>query len=524
MPPTQLTILIVDDSLEDSETYRRYLLTDSKYTYRILESAYGESGLELCRQVEPDAILLDFLLPDIDGLEFLSALKTQIGCTHLPVVMLTGQGNEAIAVQAMKSGASDYLVKGKITPESLRLAIHNVVEQSRLKRQLESSEERFHTSIENMLDCFCIYTSVRDESGRIVDFLIEYVNAAACAANGMTKEEQTGKRLLEVLPYHRETELFDDYCIVLESGNPLVKEVLVYADIFNNQSLPRTLDIRAAKLNDGVVAAWRDITSRKVAEEEIGKALAKEKELNELKSRFISIASHELRNPLTTILSSAQLLEYYSHKWPEEKIRSFLQRIQTSVKNMTGLLNDVLALAKSEAGKQQFNRAPLHLVQFCRELTEEMQLSAGSRHPINFISCATPDGDESRSVIAWMDEKLLRHIFSNLLSNAIKYSPQGGAVYFKLAIEDKVALFQVQDSGIGIPPEDLPRLFESFHRAKNVGKIPGTGLGLAIVKNSVELHGGTLAVESEVGRGTTFTVNLPLNYQGEENSEQNFNN
>ncbi len=269
MTQNQRTILIVDDCLEDRETYRRYLLQDDLYTYTILEEEYGENGLELCSLVNPDAILLDFLLPDIDGLEFLNELKTISHKTNVPVVMLTGQGNEAIAVQAMKSGASDYLVKGNTTPESLRLAIHNVVERAHLRRQLEQSEKRFGTSVENMLDCFGIFTSVRDESGRIVDFLVEYLNAAACASNGMTKEEQIGKRLLELLPAHRHTGLFNEYCRLVETGEPLFKESFVYADTFNKQLLTRAFDIRAARLGDGFVATWRDISDRKQAQERL---------------------------------------------------------------------------------------------------------------------------------------------------------------------------------------------------------------------------------------------------------------
>ncbi len=528
MPENQRTILIIDDSVEDRETYRRYLLGDSKYNYTILEEEDGEKGLKLCRLVKVDAILLDFLLPDIDGLEFLKELKTGVDITNLPVVMLTGQGNEAIAVQAMKSGASDYLVKGNMTAESFRLAIQSVVEQTHLKKKLEQSEQRFRTSVENMLDCFGIYTSIRSSSGQIVDFLVEYVNRAACASNRMTAEEQIGKRLLELLPYYRETKLFDDYCLVVEGGEPLVKEVLVDADIFGNQHLPKTFDIRAAKLDDGVVVAWRDITAQKLAEAEIIKALDKEKELSSLRSRFISIASHDLRTPLTSILSAAECLEHYSYRWTEEKKLSYLHRIQASVKEMTALLNDVLLLATSEAGKIEFNPAPLDLIKFCRQLTEEMQLGAGEAHTINFISGTLPlapankslsfppptsRGLEEGSVIACMDTKLLRHIFTNLLSNAIKYSPQGGSVYFKLTIEDGVAIFQVQDEGIGIPPQELPRVFESFHRGQNVGSIPGTGLGLSIVKTSCSLHGGTITVESELNKGASFTVCLPLNYQ-----------
>jgi signal transduction histidine kinase len=235
---------------------------------------------------------------------------------------------------------------------------------------------------------------------------------------------------------------------------------------------------------------------------EVRKALEKEKELNELKTRFITTTSHEFRTPLATILSSAELLEYYSHKLPESEKQELLQQIETATKRMTQLLNDVLAINKAEAGKVELKPAPLNLEKFCREIVAEMQLSAGNKHEIVFVN----SGDCTSAV---MDEKVLQHILSNLLSNAIKYSPAGGIVEFKLACQDREATFQIQDSGIGIPPKDREKLFESFHRAQNVGNIAGTGLGLSIVKRMVDLHGGKISVQSEVGVGTTFTVTIP---------------
>jgi PAS domain S-box-containing protein len=136
------TVLIVEDSIKDRETYRRYLLKDQRYTYQILETASGEEGLQLCLTTKPDVILLDYFLPDVDGLNFLAQLKTKKQQTNLPVVMLAAQGNESLAVAAMKNGAADYLVKGKITPESLHHAVHNVMEGNRLKRQLMQSQEQ----------------------------------------------------------------------------------------------------------------------------------------------------------------------------------------------------------------------------------------------------------------------------------------------------------------------------------------------------------------------------------------------
>jgi PAS domain S-box-containing protein len=238
--------------------------------------------------------------------------------------------------------------------------------------------------------------------------------------------------------------------------------------------------------------------------QQVQHALTQEKELNELKSRFISMASHEFRTPLSTILSSADLLEYYIQEGSIEKTLEHIQRIQKASVNMTELLNDILVIGKTEAGKIDYSPSSFDLVKFGGDLVEEMQLSVDSKHELTFVSY-------ERYIAAYMDEKLLWHILTNLLSNAIKYSPKGGNVQLKLFCQDGAAVFQIQDEGIGIPKEDLPHLFESFHRAKNVGTISGSGLGLAIVKRSVDLHSGQIAIESAVGVGTTVTVTLPLN-------------
>jgi PAS domain S-box-containing protein len=255
-------ILIVDDSPEDRATYRRYLRQDPKYTYTVLEEDSGERALELCEQPDLDVVLLDFRLPDLDGLEFLSELRSQPDKNSPPVVMLTGQGNESVAVAAIKSGATDYLVKGKTSPENFRDAIHSAIENSYLRRQLQQSEERFRTSVENMLDCFAICSAIRDGSGRIADFLIEYVNTAACLNSGMTQEEHIGKRLLELLPAVWQTGLFEEYCRVVETSSPLVRESVICPDAGSPQSQSRFYDVRATKLGDGLVICWRDITGR----------------------------------------------------------------------------------------------------------------------------------------------------------------------------------------------------------------------------------------------------------------------
>ncbi|MEL7034689.1 MAG: ATP-binding protein [Cyanobacteria bacterium J06592_8] len=272
-----------------------------------------------------------------------------------------------------------------------------------------------------------------------------------------------------------------------------------------------------------------EITERKQAEAEMRKALQKEKELNLLKSRFVSMISHEFRTPLTTIMAATEALEYYGHRWTDEKKNKYFHRIQVTIQHLTDLLNDVLVIGQSEAHKLPYNPTPLDLDSFCQNLVEEIQLNAGSEHQINLkihgkiiLNYLEFELDKPSPLLPLFDEKLLRHILVNLLSNAVKYSPKGGPIDFKLFYQKKQVVFVVKDQGIGIPPEDKKHLFESFHRARNVATIPGTGLGLAIVKRSVDRLEGRITVHSEVGKGTIFTVALPLHFQERELNETDF--
>ncbi|HEY9881573.1 MAG TPA: PAS domain S-box protein [Leptolyngbyaceae cyanobacterium] len=251
-----------------------------------------------------------------------------------------------------------------------------------------------------------------------------------------------------------------------------------------------------------------DITDRKRSEEEVRRALQREKELNDLKSRFISMTSHEFRTPLAVIASSAGILKTFGERLTPEKQQGHLQTIQTYVRHTTDLLDDILLLNRAEAGKLAFDPTPLQLIEFCQTLTSELQLST-EQHTLTFVAEVDANVAQADQDTVRMDKKLLRQILINLLVNGIKYSPEGGNVQFTLKLAQATAQFEVQDWGLGIPPADLDHLFESFHRADNVGTIQGTGLGLSVVKKCVDLHRGTVTVTSQLGEGTTFTVELP---------------
>lgn len=190
-----------------------------------------------------------------------------------PIVMVDG-GDTTVAVLALKHGAADYLVRDRMTPEDLRCAVRSAIENAKLKQKLQRSQERFQASIDTLMDCFGIFSSIRDESGKILDFRIDYLNDAACENNQMPRESQIGHGLCEILPGHRESDLFDAYCHLVETGKPVIRDSLIYEDIYRGkQRLIRAYDIRAPKLDDGFVASWRDITQRKQMELEMNEAL-----------------------------------------------------------------------------------------------------------------------------------------------------------------------------------------------------------------------------------------------------------
>lgn len=249
------------------------------------------------------------------------------------------------------------------------------------------------------------------------------------------------------------------------------------------------------------------VESLRESEENILKALAKERELSELKSRFVSMVSHEFRTPLTTIQSSAELLEYY--EWTAAERQERFQQIRTAVQHMTQLLEDVLLIGKVDSGRVQCKPKPIDVQAFCQELLADLQLTTSDRHRVFFHTTGIP------KTVA-LDPKLLRQILSNLLSNAVKYSPEGGDVALLVDYQTDRLQFSVRDQGIGIPLEDQEHLFEAFYRATNVDTIQGTGLGLAIVKKCVDLHGGEIKCESSVGSGTVFIVTLPTGQFAEE--------
>ena len=252
----------------------------------------------------------------------------------------------------------------------------------------------------------------------------------------------------------------------------------------------------------GYVKITKDITDQMNAEHEIKLSLLREKELNEMKSRFVTLASHEFKTPLSVILSSTSLIAKYASTAEQDQRLRHVQRIKSNVKNLRQILNDFLSLEKLEEGVVRNKPVATDVVELARETIMDIEQSCQQGQNIDL---------EIQGDARWVmvDEMLLHNVLNNLLSNAVKYSPERSPVRFSLHFLPGAIQCMVADSGIGIPAGEQGHLFERFFRASNTGGIGGTGLGLSIVKRHLDLIGGRIEVCSEPGQGTCFTVTIP---------------
>lgn len=261
-----------------------------------------------------------------------------------------------------------------------------------------------------------------------------------------------------------------------------------------NQELEKKVETRTNNLREAM-------KQLEVSQEELQEALDKEKELSEIKSRFVSMASHEFRTPLSAILSSAALINKYTVTGDQEKREKHVHKIRESVKHLNELLEDFLSLGRIEEGKTQFSPAYLDLQSFIAETSDEVQ---GLLKPGQALH------KELRGIAGFVtDKRLLKHIFVNLLTNASKFSPADTPIQWQVWQENGRIYACVSDKGMGIPEEDKPYLFSSFFRARNVTNIQGTGLGLHIVKRYVDMLDGTIDIESTHGEGTKVKLSFP---------------
>ncbi|MEA5575560.1 hybrid sensor histidine kinase/response regulator [Anabaena sp. UHCC 0451] len=376
-------ILLIEDNLAEARLLQEFLKQAQSKEFSLVHVQRLRDGFHELSQHDYDVILLDLTLPDSQGLSSLPLLISQAPST--PIVVLTNTNDEELAIEAVREGAQDYLVKRQVNPDVLVRSVQYAIARKQVLEQLRTV----------------------------------------------------------------------------------------------NQTLENRVEQRTAELE-------------------------KAQELYQFKSEFVSMLSHDIRNPLNTILLAAGLLQNNDEKLTQDKKINHLQMIRSAIKNMAQLLDEVSFMGKADSGKLQSQLSHLDLEAFCHQILEDAHLTALEKHvTIDFTS----HGDFSSTL--W-DEGLLRHILGNLLTNAIKYSHPHGKVEFELTRQEKTVTFKIKDWGIGISEQDQNQLFTPFHRGENVRSIAGTGMGLAIVKKCVEAHGGEILVDSKIDVGSTFTVKLPL--------------
>jgi PAS domain S-box-containing protein len=408
----------------------------------------------------------------------------------------------AVVVYARRSDGARLPVELRLgrTGDSATLIVRDVSERERAEEALRRSEERFRTSLDTMLDCFGIYSAVRDERGQIVDFRCEYVNEAACEATGLTSDQQVGHRLSEYVAGYLKRESFPRHRELVETGEPLVMEDYAPPDSWGPDGRTASVfDVRAVKLGDGFASAWRDISGRKQAEERLARAREELERSNASLDEFAHVVSHDLTEPLTTVSLYAQTISARYTANLDRSGRSLLGRMLEVVERMQDRIRAVLAYAEVHTSAPA--RDPVDSRKAVGEALKALDAS---------ITASGASVVCSELPIVFGEADQVQQLFQNLLSNAIKFVPEGRrpSVDLTAGREGNAWHFAVSDNGPGIGRQDIGRIFKPFERVGD-GSRPGHGIGLAVCRNIVELHGGRIWVESEVGLGSTFHFTLP---------------
>lgn len=380
---------------------------------------------------------------------------------------------------------------------TLAMSLGGAIAHRRSEQALRESREQYQSVFNNVKEVV-FQTNA--------DGLWTLLNPAWQEMTGFSVEESLGTNFLDyVYPEDRQRNM-ELFLPLIQREKEYCRHVIRYCtrdggfcwvEVFARLTLDENNTVV------GTSGTLMDVTERKRAEEDVRSALKRERELNELKSRFITTISHEFRTPLTAILSSADILEYLDSTLSAEQRNGHLTAIQEAVARMTELLDDVLFIGRAETFRIPIRPVPVTLPLFLDHVLREVCAGDGEQHNV-----VVEQVGECRDVL--FDEKLLWQICSNLLSNALKYSDAGTEIKLQVRCSADTLQLIVTDMGIGIPENEQPRLFDTFFRATNVGSVSGTGLGLAIVKHAVDLLGGRINVQSEYGRGSTFTVWLPV--------------
>ena len=545
------TILVVDDDDLDRMAVRRALKSVGM-PLAIEEAGDSATALGMLEQMPIDCIFLDYQLPGADGLAVLRAIRERGLLT--PVVMLTGQGDEQLAVALMKAGATDYLAKSSMSPERLAHTLRYAIRVRRAEAQADQAqqalqhaveEQRFLAVASRLLVSSLDYTTTLTNLTQLaVPTLADYCIVDIVGSDGSVERLAVAHRdpAKQALLYdiQRRYPMTEDapggYRKVIRTGeSELIRDVsdeflsLIARDP-DHLDMLRTIGLRSTVCvpltargrvlgalslstnesrrlyGSSDLALAEDLGYRAAVAIDNARLYHEAQNAVRMRDQFLSIASHELKTPLTALLGNAQLLQRRAIR--ESSFSARDQRALHVIADQAGRLNKMITalldISRIELGQLSIVRAPMDLSALVCRVVAEMQPTL-ERHTIDY-------GDSGMPLWVEGDELRLEQVLHNLIGNAVKYSPAGGAVTVRVEQRESCACAVVQDQGIGIPANSVPQLFTRFYRADNVNpqNISGMGIGLFVVKEIITLHGGTVEVASQESLGSTFTICLPL--------------
>ncbi|MDG3007035.1 hybrid sensor histidine kinase/response regulator [Paludisphaera mucosa] len=538
-------VLIVDDSPEDRAAMRRFLRQDPRASYRFLEESTGAEGMAIARSAALDCLLIDFSLPDMDGLEFIRRLTAETGGAPFPIVMLTGKGSETVAVQALKCGAEDYVVKGQFDAASIAATVGDAIEKFALRpgREREKVEkERDHQQAQEAMRLKERLVLLLDDSpedreaarrflSRDPQRSYRFLEAGTgeeglgiCQAAGLdcvlldySLPDMDGLEFLQELTTGTAVTPFPvvmmtgrgDESIAVQALKAGAQDYLIKGR-FDDETLRRTVDNAIASVVDRRAVERQRIRLLERLEREARMRADELAEMDRRKNEFLAMLAHELRNPLAPIRSALHLMSLPGVDGETvERARAMAQR---QVAQLARLVDDLLEVSRITRGKIQLCIEDVDLAGVMTRVAEAVRpIMEQHDHALEVAPPAEP-------IVLAADAARLEQILVNLLNNAAKYTEHGGRIWLTAEREGERAAIRVRDNGIGIAREMLPLVFDMFAQVdRSLDRAQGgLGIGLTLVRTLAELHGGSVDVESAgLGQGSEFTVRLPIAKAGE---------
>jgi PAS domain S-box-containing protein len=501
-------VLIVDDQPANLLALEAALDT---LGVNLVRAESGPQALAALEQQDFAAVLLDVRMPGMDGFEVARLIRSRVRTRFTPILFVTaGDDPDEAMMSAYALGAVDFLAK-PLRTEVLRAKVGVFVELYRSKEELrlrerrdfeqrlEAKEERYRTLFESIDEGFCVIQLLRDRDGKVRDYRFEEANEAFSMHTGLA--DAVGKTVSTLVP-GLDPQWLAIYDRVARTGEAtrFVEEA---------KAMHRWFDVYAARLggagSDQVAVLFSDITQRLLAEQDLRRLADELAQANRRKTEFLATLAHELRNPLAPLSNGLHLMRRAANQ-PEvlEKTRQMMER---QVQHMVHLVDDLLDVARISTGKVDLRRRPIDLKDVVATAVETSgSLIEGAGHTLHVDVADEPlplDADPTR----------IAQVVSNLLNNAAKYTPPQGTITLQLRRDGAQAVLSVTDTGIGIAPEAIAKVFEMFAQVdnRNGGPQGGLGIGLSLVQSLVALHGGSVAASSPgPGKGSTFTVRLPL--------------